>query len=230
MNKDIPTDRVDLTHHLQRQILVALRQDGSASYQQLKPDGVEGNAFNYHLRNLRKSDLIAHEDGLYVLTPTGYLVADAFSMGNQRLMLRPHLYTVLLITSREYVLVYEHARPPFAGTYSLLSGKLHYGDTYDASIAREVRRRQLSADYKATAICPFNVRFLQQGEMILQRSGVLWHLDYKGPLETRETTNGKSRWVKRSELESLPCLPEVHDGLYRLDAASHEPIDSSYDV
>ncbi len=81
MNKpeQLSTTSIDLSHHVQRDVLLQLRQNGALTYQALKPDGMEGNAYNYHLRLLRQANLIALEGGTYDLTHTGHLVSDAYS-------------------------------------------------------------------------------------------------------------------------------------------------------
>lgn len=65
---DTPTTNIDLPHYIQRQIIICLRQDVGQSYQNLKPDGVGGDAFNYHLRYLKSADFIQSDEEKY--TPT----------------------------------------------------------------------------------------------------------------------------------------------------------------
>lgn len=40
-------------------------------FSRLEPDGGERAGFNYHLRSLRKADLVQLADSLYGLTPEG---------------------------------------------------------------------------------------------------------------------------------------------------------------
>jgi hypothetical protein len=228
---DIPTTSVDISHHLQRQILLRLRQDGSQTYQQIKPDGVEGNAYNYHLRELKKSHLISQDDEGYRLTPTGQLVSDAFSFKTGRLMLRPHHYIALLITQNDQVLVYEPIRRPLAGFFCLPSGKLHYGDSCMDGIAREVERRNLSSQYDVQELCPVNVRYLLNDEVAIQRPGTIWHIDYRGERVERQTESGKTAWHSWTEmLDSDHVLPEVSMALTRLSMGTHLPIDLTYSL
>jgi len=228
---DIPTTSVDISHHLQRQILLQLRQTGQQTYQQLKPDGVEGNAYNYHLRELKKSHLINQADDGYGLTPTGQLVSDAFSFKTGRLMLRPHQYIALLITQGEKVLVYEPIRRPLAGFLCLPSGKLHYGDSFVEGIAREVARRNLTNNYIVNELCPVNIRYLLSGDVAIQRPGIIWHVDYRGELAERQTESGKTTWHEWNEmLDGDHVLPEVSVALTRLSMGTHLPIDLTYNL
>lgn len=227
--EDIATAAIDLEHHIQRRIMTQLRQ-ADLPYQLLKPDGVEGNAFNYHLRALKRADLITSQDGLYTLTEKGYLVADGFSSSTMRLMMRPYAYTALLITSGDKVLVYKGKRQPLQDVYCLPTGKMRYGDTLETSIAREAQRRNI-APYVATSLCLLNVRFQRQGRTVIHRPGHLWHLAYEGQLKPHATSNGLSEWHEIEEVLSwAKAAPDVQEGLRRLLSGSNEPIDTTWEI
>ncbi len=229
MAGDIPTTNVDISHHVQRQILVMLRQFGPKKYAELKPEGLEGNAYNYHLRNLKKSGLVELKQSVYHLTNTGHLVSDAFSFTTHRLMLRPYHYTTLLITQEDEVLVYVPIRKPQTDRLSLPSGKMHYGDSIAASIDREMKRRQLDEGYEVSEICPINVRYIIQDEIVIHRPGILWHIAYSGDKRERTTESGTTHWMKKQDIEaSDKILPELSEGLKRLKATTHEPIDLDF--
>ena len=195
MNRHIATSDIDITHHIQRRTLLQLRQGGAKTYAQLKPDGLEGNAYNYHLRELKKAGLVAQEQDSYILTPTGHLVSDAFSFANSRLMLRPHFYVAPLITQEEQVLVYIPTREPLRGRLCLPSGKLHYGEGIEDGLAREMQRRNLSGGYTFSELVPLNIRYESAGEVIVHRPGVVWHVKYQGECVSRQTESGKTVWM-----------------------------------
>jgi len=231
MEKNVTTTAVDLSHHIQRAIIIQLRQRGTASYQALKPDGVEGNAFNYHLRILKKAKLLKQTDEGYGLTHVGHLVSDAFSYDSQRLMLRPNVYTTLLITQDNYVLVYAPVRQPTAGWLCLPSGKVHYGDSFEESIRREVYRRDLSDDYETSLLCATNIRYLRDGEMVVQRPGMIWHVAYKGVLRDRQTDSGRTFWKSKAELLASPdALPDIKHALARLETRTYNSIDLEWSL
>lgn len=228
---NIPTTDIDISHHIQRGIIMRLRQEGPLSYAQLKPGGVEGNAYNYHLRLLKRSGLIELRNDLYHLTHTGHLVSDAFSFASQRLMLRPHHYTTLLVTRHDDVLVYIPILGPKKGKLGLPSGKLHYGDSITSSIAREMERRNLSNDYAYNEISSINIRYLEGAEVVLHRPGVLWHIAYRGEPHEFTSERGQTKWMPIEEvIKSSAILPELLNGLERLKNASHDPIDLAFSL
>ena len=228
---NIPTTDIDISHHIQRGIIMRLRQTGTLSYAKLKPSGVEGNAYNYHLRLLKKSGLIELQNDLYHLTHTGHLVSDAFSFANQRLMLRPHHYTTLLVTQDNKVLVYIPILGPKKGRLGLPSGKLHYRDSIASSIAREMERRNLSSDYTYSELASINVRYLEGAEVVLHRPGVLWHIVYRGECHEFTSERGQTKWMPIEDVKrSHDTLPELSDGLERLKNTSRDPIDCEYSL
>ena len=229
--KDTPTTAIDLSHHIQRSILLQLRQNSSQTYQQLKPDGVEGNAYNYHLRNLKQAKLISSEDKIYSLTSMGQVVADSFSFNTGRLILRPHTYTHLVVTAKNKVLLYMPTRQPLPDILCLPSGKLHYNDSFAESITREMKRRDLSDDYTARSLCAINVRYKKGDDIIRQRPGTVWHVEYSGPLNESTTESGSATWYNQKDLTTLKSIaPEVDIVLSRIKMGNSDPIDFTVTV
>lgn len=228
---DIPTTDIDLPHHIQRGVMMQLRQQGEQTYQALKPDGVEGNAFHYHLRNLKKAGLIDTVADHYKLTPTGHLVSDGFSSPKARLMLRPYAHTAILATSGNKVLLYKATRRPLHGLLTIPSGKIRYGDSLEQSIARELGRRHVAGNYSAASFCLINIRYTQGGDTIIHRPGTLWHVQYSGELQESRTPNGVAAWYDRNDLAGRHDLtPDVLLGLERVATRSSEPIDLEWEI
>jgi hypothetical protein len=231
--KDIPLNSISTEHHIQRSILLQVRQYGPQSYQALKPDGLEGNAYNYHLKNLKQAKLVEIIDSHYHLTPMGHIVADAYSLSNQKLVLRPHFYTHLLVTNqaKDKVLLYTPTRQPMPGKHGLFSGKFHFGDTFALNIKRELMRRKLNDSYTIRSLCPISVQYRNAGDIVMHRPGNLWHIIYKGELVISTTDSGSAKWFSISELSTQTnVLPEVTLALKRLVEHSFEPIDFIADL
>ena len=231
MTDDIPTSNIDLSHHIQRSIMMQLRQEGRQPYQALKPDGMEGNAFNYHLRNLKKAGLIDTLEDLYELTATGHLVADGFSSPVARLMLRPYAHTAIIATSGSKILLYCATRQPLNGLLTLPSGKMRYGDDLAQSVARELERRHITDNYHTYALCAINIRYTSGGETLIHRPGTLWHVVYTGTLQPSHTPNGTADWYEQAALRQRSDItPDVQLALQRIASRSHEPIDMTWGI
>jgi|GEM_PF-2217322 len=227
--KNISTTDIDFSHHIQRTLLMQLRQDGPSTYQGLKPAGLEGNAYNYHLRLLKQAGLITVSDGIYQLTGTGYLVTDAFSFEKKRLMLRPHAYTSLFVTHGTMVLLYQATRHPMKGFLSLPSGKLHFGESFITSITKEMRRRNLSNHYCIKEYVAANICYTHSGAAVYHRPGFIWHIEYEGEPAERETESGRTSWFKQNDLPKN-SLPEVTEMVMRITQHRTDPIDMTWEL
>ncbi|MCA9318231.1 hypothetical protein KDA06_01160 [Candidatus Saccharibacteria bacterium] len=61
-----------IEHHIQRQILRLLGTHEQARFTDIRPEGLENNAFQYHLRQLVAWGLVSkNTDGTYTLTSKG---------------------------------------------------------------------------------------------------------------------------------------------------------------
>jgi ADP-ribose pyrophosphatase YjhB (NUDIX family) len=228
---DISTTSIDLSHHIQRQIIMRLRQDGEQPYQALKPDGVEGNAFNYHLRSLKKAGFLDSDGEKYSLTPKGFLVSDGFSSPVARLMMRPYAHMGIVVTSGDKIMVYRATRQPLNGIYVFPTGKMRYGDDLKTSLARELERRGITDNYHGEFLCQTNVLYTKQGDVVTHRPGVLWHVEYTGELTSTTTENGISEWYPIAEVATLqPISPEVTEALERIHSKSHDPIELKWEI
>lgn len=228
---DISTTSIDLSHHIQRQAIMQLRQNGEQSYQDLKPDGVEGNAFNYHLRSLKKGGFIENTAEKYTLTPKGFLVSDGFSSPVARLMMRPYAHMGTVVTSGNKIMLYRATRQPLKDVYVFPTGKMRYGDSLQTSLARELDRRGIVADYEGRFLCQTNVLYTKNNEVVTHRPGVLWHVEYSGDLESVKTQNGVSEWFDISAVSALkPLSPEITEALHRIQSDTHDPIDLKWEI
>lgn len=196
---------LDALHHIQQTVLRQLTYKKWINYSELLPDGMAGNAFNYHLNYLIKHKLIEKHDQGYTLSPLGRLVIDAMSLNAKRFKLRPSAGVMLrLINSKGEVLVYKSQRQPLIGHVGLPFGKVRIGASFKASAERMILRRGMDlADIKDLRYFgPLNVCYEEDEELVCQRTGQVWTAEYIGSGQGTQTANGQSTWVSGSEVES----------------------------
>lgn len=229
--KDHALGSVDPTHHIQRQLLMALRQHGQQTYQQIKPDGLEGNAYNYHLKMLKQAGLVATADSYYSLTPLGSLVTDAFSHDTQRLVLRPNFYIYPLVVSEGHVLAYRPSRMPTKNYITLPSGKLHAGDSLEQGLRRELTRRNLDLSLCTwRQVSVVNMRYTKAGELVFHRPGVMFLVDYLGERIPSETQSGSAFWMDGHAIPKETILPDLEAGLRIMRGDMIPMIDVTYEI
>ena len=60
---------------------------------------------------------------------------------------------------------------------------------------------------------------------------MIYHIEYDGPLATTRTESGESYWMPIDDvLAQSDTLPDLSEGLRRLQTHTDEPIDLIYDL
>lgn len=127
----------ELHHFVQRYILDVLRRNEYARFRDLRPDGVDSNAFSYHLTTLRKQGLVAKSDAGYMLTVRGIAYIDRVSTNDTRLRRQPKIMTIVAVINEagEYLVRYKRTQP-MINKLTLPAGMLHMDDATIADAAR----------------------------------------------------------------------------------------------
>jgi hypothetical protein len=197
---------LDALHHIQQAVLRQLTYKKWASHTELLPDGMAGNAFNYHLNYLLRHKLIVKSDEGYTLSSLGRMVVEAMSLDAKRFKLRPTCGVLLLLEDQESrVLIHESMRQPLIGYAGLPFGKLRMGANYKSTAERMIIRKQMDlADVKDLKFhSPLNVIYEEDEETVCHRTGQIWHGLYAGEKKEIETQNGLTFWsAKDFELKS----------------------------
>lgn len=198
------TSNLDTLHHIQRSVLEKLTHQDVVSYSELLPDGMSGNAFNYHLNHLLKQRVIEKSEDGYKLTSLGRLVVDSMSLREQRFKLRPVCGALLYVEhgDSKKVLLYRSKRQPLIGSVGLPFGKLRVGGTYKETVQRMLKSRGLDSDLAAKMVHLTPYSFLyktKSDELVSHRVGEVWKITYGGEMLTNATENGESFWGEPTE-------------------------------
>lgn len=202
---------LDALHHIQQSVLRQLSYKKWVQYSELLPDGMAGNAFNYHLTYLVKHKLIEKSDDGYTLTALGRVVVDAMSHNAKRFKLRPSCGVMLHLTAEDgRVLLYLSKRQPLIDHTGLPFGKLRIGATFKSTAERMILRRKISLSeikdlhYEA----PLNICYDEDEELVCQRTGQIWSAMFTGDPVDFETENGKSFWANPKDCDQFEVRPE----------------------
>lgn len=189
---------LDALHHIQQSTLEKLTYTKWSEYSSLVPDGMSGNAFNYHLNYLLKHKLIEKSDDGYTLTALGRVVVESMSLEDVRFKLRPTVGVMLLLESTEgKILLYKSKRQPLIGQTGLLFGKLRIGANYKATAERMILRKNIGLDEVSNLSfhAPLNVLYEEDEELVCHRTGQIWKGKYTGNIKEFDKTNkGSSFW------------------------------------
>src|SRR4051812_39165870 len=116
-------------HALQQHILKEVILNGSRRFGQIKPKGVDGNQFVYHLRALERAGYVKNERGQYGLTAAGKRYAEHISLEGFKERIQPKIVTLAVVknTKGEYLL-YRRRRVPMRNLVGFPYGKIHLGE------------------------------------------------------------------------------------------------------
>lgn len=207
---------LDALHHIQQTVLRQLTYKKWVSYAELLPDGMAGNAFNYHLNYLVKHKLIDKSDQGYTLSALGRLVIDAMSLNAKRFKLRPSVGVMLYLKNvKGETLLYKSSRQPLIGHLGLPFGKVRIGASFKATAERMILRRgiDLSEITDLQYFGPLNICYEENEELVCQRTGQIWSAIYTGEFANFETENGESLWRTVTVNESVETSLEKADQL-----------------
>jgi ADP-ribose pyrophosphatase YjhB (NUDIX family) len=135
--------QLDLTHHLQRQIIERLTYADSLRFSDLKPAELESNIFMYHIRQLQKLGLVdKDETGKYKLSIAGLTYVDSISFTSLKVRKQPKLISILAVKNQrgEWLLAKRKIQP-YIGEYMFVSGKQHFGESSKDHAARELHEK-----------------------------------------------------------------------------------------
>lgn len=123
-------------HWIQREILKRLSTADALRYKDLKPEGVDGNLFMYHLKQLIVDGYIKKIEGGYALGSSGKSFVGGMSLAQGKLTKVPRLFVLIFAKNNigEYLL-YKWKRQPYLGHVGLPFSRLKYGQ----SVFREAK-------------------------------------------------------------------------------------------
>lgn len=131
-----------IEHHIQKDIIERLATAPSLRFSELKPDGLESNAFIYHLKQLIEQKLVEKTEHGYQLSVTGLTYIDSFSFHTHKLRKQPKVISILAIhNSKGQWLMAKRKYQPYIDKLMLPSGKQHFGESPERHAERELNEK-----------------------------------------------------------------------------------------
>lgn len=114
-----------------------------ARFRDMRPEGIDSNAYSYHLTAVQKEKLVQKTSDGYTLTVRGLSYVDVLSGENQRPRPQPKIMTLIIIENEfGHFAAYQKERQPFIGQLTFPCGKLHMDDlSIKQAALREVREK-----------------------------------------------------------------------------------------
>lgn len=208
-------------HWIQKRILHKLCISQVARYSEMQPDGVDGNLFSYHLKQLINEDLVGKSEVGYELTTEGKRYTDKLSFETLNPRMQPKILTVVACQNDAGEWLMHKRRRQFPGKLSFISGKLHYGERIETAAIREVKEKT-SLDVDVERLGELYVVIEQDGETV---SHMLAHVfrgtNPGGTLHSPERI-GECFWHAVDDPADDQYVPWLRD-LYRLATTAETP-------
>ena len=206
-----------IEHHIQLDILKRLARNDTLRFSELKPDGMENNAFMYHLTQMQKMKYVEKTEAGYQLTTSGKTYSTTLSRLTGRPRQQPRaMCLIALFNAKGNVLLAKRKEQPMIGAWTLLTGKQHFGELTETHVAREVLE-QIGAVLEVERRGFVDIMMRHTGQVVTHDTGHVYSGHYQGeaPLES---TKYEYAWHDRSNLPSL--MPGISDALDALDEQS----------
>jgi len=194
---------------IQQHILLELTKHAARRYSELRPDGVEGNLFLYHLDGLIKSGLVEKGDGAYRLSDKGRAQAATLSLASGKQRRQPIVITAVAARDESgRYLLFRWKRQPNVGLVSFPHGLAHAGVPLAEMAAVELAEKAgLEAE----------LRFSGEASIIINRGDEAdrhWLVHVFEADEWRELSEkqlrpevGESFWASLDEVDQAEIMP-----------------------
>lgn len=188
-------------HNIQQQIIYKLARAKSVNYAALKPNNMESNAFNYHLKEVIKSGFVVKsDDGNYILTKVGMrLGLNAHLSLVDRLSLSHAVIFMTVFDKNKGWLVRRRTAHPMFGYVGFVHGEPLAHETVLESASRCFEKvTGLKADFIPRGFG--YARFFSDGELESFNNFMVFSTDtYTGKLISENET-GENIWLTEQEL------------------------------
>lgn len=217
-------------HHIQRQILRLIGTHDKARFTDIRPEGLENNAFQYHLKQLIATKLIAkNTDGTYALTSKGTGEFITSHLGNEENVMQAHDIFLLAIKDGDKRLLATRKVQPQLG----LTGFLHGEPSWEKPLLQSAQERLL-----AKAGLSADLEVVGSGYITITKDGAYSSFVH-ATLITGKNVQGSFQpdlsfntlvWYAPEELDNLDLIPSMSDLIAVLDGNASPFFDLRYEL
>ncbi len=202
-----------MLHHIQKSVINVLASTDPAHYADLKPSGMDGNQFTYHLKQVMASKLVKkNDDGTYSLTQKGrsYLVTryeDPDEMA--------HTIFLVVIRYGGKLLLRERKVQPMLGYTGFVHGEPVASKTLRESVRERVALKTGIDIEDITVRGSGLIQIIKDGQpQSFSHAIIVQAVASSSDLPIVEDETGKNFWTPEDKLNSVVhLLPSCFDVL-----------------
>ena len=191
-------------HNIQYSILTLLMTNKVRRFSELRPERVDSNLFQYHLKKLITDGYVEKIAGGYTLSARGLNYADRHSSSLKTERSQPKIIAVVIVrNSKGEILVVQKPQQPWLGTYHLPAGKVHDREPVAEAGQRELLEKTGLSLNDIQQIASVHITIRLGDTVVSEYYGIVMRCDYDGPLNL-------GQWhAAGDELELCPSVSEV---------------------
>ncbi len=202
MNIAVPdSETIPKLHETQWQILKEMANTTESRFNELKPDEMDPTQFNHHLKQLKRHDLIYHdqERGVYLLTERAKVLIAYFtdipSWGNLPL----HSGVLLYVARKGKILTVRRDRQPFINYIGLLYSPTRHEQFVKDSATDLIGEIGLRGEPELAVI--IEVLFKNKANKVIRHALMLTYACFEPAGElAQKSYEGELRWMEEKEL------------------------------
>ena len=194
-------------HHIRRSILDKLATAESLRYGELKPEGLDGNVFTYHVKGLIADHLIEKNDeGDYYLTPLGrHYIVHRYETSRQS---AHSIFLIVLKRGSEYLLRRRKVQP-LIGYTGFLHGEPEAGTDILETAAKRLRDKTGMNDIGLSVAGSALISQYQNEELQSFSHAIIIYGQARQDIEIEDDATGFNFWSELDRVENL--LPSCTD-------------------
>jgi ADP-ribose pyrophosphatase YjhB (NUDIX family) len=208
-------------HNIQYSILALLMINKVRRFSELRPDRVDSNLFQYHLKKLITDGYVEKVADGYTLSARGLNYADRHSSSLKAERSQPKIIAIVIVrNAKGEVLVLQKPQQPWLGTYHLPAGKVHDGEPIATAGRRELFEKTGLELTDMQQLASVHVTIRLSDIIVSEYYGVVLNCNYDGPTVTGEWYPSDNKYELCPSVSEVISLLDTNDhGLHEWDIA-----------
>lgn len=214
-------------HHIQKSILDRLSTATQCRYSDLKPVGLDGNVFNYHLKQLIRDKLVKKSiTSDYSLTPIG---EDYIVHRYENPLLQAHSIFLIVLRSGDKWLMRERLVQPLLGMSGFVHGEPVADEPLLVTAARRLRDKTgIEADLHIHS--SGLIRISENDTLKSFSHAIILTGETNQEISIHEDKTGRNYWLSMNSISDLTILPSTVDIIQSLDSKSPVVFERNYSI
>jgi hypothetical protein len=216
-----------MLHHIQGNILDQLATASTRRYGELKPSHLDGNVFNYHLKQLISGKYVIKSlDGDYSLTAHG---KDYIVHRYEDPLEQAHSIFLIALNRGDDWLMRERLVHPVLGMVGFIHGEPQASEPLLVTAHRRLKEKtgiETDLSLHSSGL----IRIMRDGACESFSHAIILKGTTQDTFSITSDATGSQHWYTKDQLTQSQVLPSCTDIVTRIDRGDQSPFDLTYDI